>query len=33
VKVGQSAPSVNSGDKMCQMAARYCTSRVERKGL
>jgi deferrochelatase/peroxidase EfeB len=24
---------VNGGDKMCQMAARYCTSRVERKGL
>src|ERR1700730_10604190 len=22
---------VNGGDKMCQMAARYCTSRVERK--
>jgi YggT family protein len=25
--------SVNGGDKMCQMAARYCTSRVKRKGL
>ena len=25
--------TVNGGDKMCQMAARYCTSRVERKGL
>jgi hypothetical protein len=24
---------VNGGDKMCQMAARYCTSRVEGKGL
>ena len=27
------AKGVNGGDKMCQMAARYCTSRVERKGL
>ena len=25
--------NVNGGDKMCQMAARYCTSRVERKGF
>jgi transposase len=24
---------VNGGDKLCQMAARKCTSRVKRKGL
>ena len=34
VAVWSAAPIVvNGGDKMCQMAARYCTSRVERKGL
>jgi hypothetical protein len=26
-------PIVNGGDKLCQMAARKCTSRVKRKGL
>jgi hypothetical protein len=32
MKVGD-VTDVNGGDKMCQIAARYCTSRVERKGL
>jgi acetate kinase len=27
------ATLVNGGDKLCQMAARKCTSRVKRKGL
>ncbi len=30
---GNDRTPVNGGDKMCQMAARYYTSRVERKGL
>src|ERR1700730_10681728 len=29
----KTAISVNGGDKLCQMAARKCTSRVKRKGL
>ena len=32
-KIRFDGPVVNGGDKMCQMAARYCTSRVERKGF
>jgi hypothetical protein len=27
------SPPVNGGDKLCQMAARKCTSRVKRNGL
>lgn len=31
-RAGNIRPSVNGGDKMCQMAAQKCTGLVERKG-
>ena len=31
--IGQAIADVNGGDKLCQMAARKCTSRVKREGF